>query len=126
MALRAVILALPVAGLALAASAASPLAPVDGEVASTHGPYEARECGVCHEGAPVPDSGACRVCHEGRGGGPGLVVRYVNQICFDCHDDFSGPAARRMKHPKPEDACTRCHNPHNSWKKKLLLSGGGW
>ncbi len=99
--------------LLLAALLAAPpaaddrLAPLRSGAASTHGPYE---------------SGDCALCHDRRAGRPpGKVTRPVNEICFDCHDEFQGSAPAKMGHPAPRDACTRCHNPHNSRKKKLLL-----
>ncbi len=103
---RVLVLALllaPVLGIAVSRPELAPLA--SGAV-STHGPYGA---------------GECRVCHDGGGAGPGAVTRVVNDLCFDCHDEFRGVVKLKMRHPAPREACTRCHNPHNSRKQKLLL-----
>jgi predicted CXXCH cytochrome family protein len=80
------------------------LAPLPGAATSTHSPYEAGDCNVCHD----PKR-------------PGAIRRAVNDICFDCHDEFRSASGKKMKHVPPNDACTRCHNPHNSQKRKLLL-----
>ncbi|HET6922917.1 MAG TPA: cytochrome c3 family protein [Anaeromyxobacteraceae bacterium] len=96
------------AGAALAAEKkANRLAPVDSQAASTHSPFEAGDCATCHQ--------------KPGGGGPGKLGKAVNEICFDCHDEFKGSLARKMRHPPPKDDCTSCHNPHNSRKRKLLL-----
>jgi predicted CXXCH cytochrome family protein len=81
------------------------LAPIaDVESASRHAPYEMGQCGVCH--------GA------GNGRAPGPLVKPGNALCFDCHDEFR----KAVKgHPAATGACTSCHSPHNSKKKKLLL-----
>ncbi len=107
-------LAVPAALAVLAAGAAlatesriSPLAPIDSQAASTHSPFEAGDCAVCHRKPGGP--------------GPGKLAKSVNEVCFDCHDEFKGRVARTMRHPAPKDDCTSCHNPHNSRKRKLLL-----
>jgi predicted CXXCH cytochrome family protein len=93
-----------------AAAAGSRFAAVPAEQAvSTHGPYEAGACDTCHERANAKD--------------PGKALKVTNDLCFDCHDDFKGSPVRleKMKHPGGSSACTACHNPHNSKKRKLLL-----
>lgn len=104
----------PLAGLLLAVSAVaadSRIAAVPKDQAvSTHGPYEAGACDTCHERANAKD--------------PGKALKVTNDLCFDCHDDFKGSAAVKLdkkKHPGGTTSCTRCHNPHNSRKRKLLL-----
>jgi predicted CXXCH cytochrome family protein len=80
------------------------------QAVSTHGPYEAGACDTCHERANAKD--------------PGKALKVTNDLCFDCHDDFKSSTAVRlekMKHPSGSTACTRCHNPHNSKKRKLLM-----
>jgi len=78
------------------------------EAVSTHGPYEAGACDTCHESANAKNPGRAKV---------------TNDLCFDCHDDFKGSTVRleKMKHPAGKTACTKCHNPHNSRKRKLLM-----
>lgn len=87
------------------------LAPVPrSEAASTHGPYEMGACDTCHQRGDPAD--------------PGGAVKVSNELCTDCHDEFSGTAPVRMEravHPPVKTACTACHNPHNSRKKKLRL-----
>ncbi len=87
------------------------LAPIPkAEAASSHGPYE---------------MGACETCHQRHDSeNPGAAVKVSNDLCYDCHDEFKGSAAVKMErsvHPKNAAACTGCHNPHNSKKKKLRL-----
>jgi predicted CXXCH cytochrome family protein len=110
------VMLLPIVALAALAATPAPaiapdakkgkLAPVQGDVVSTHSPYGSGECRVCHERSDRAD--------------PGAAKRAANEICFDCHDEYYGTAARRMKHPAPKAACTSCHNPHNSTRKKLM------
>ncbi len=99
------------AGLGLARAEANRLAPIPtSEAASTHSPYE---------------TGACEMCHERHDPtNPGAAVKVSSDLCYDCHDEFRGTAAVKMErsvHPKTAAACTTCHNPHNSRKKKLRL-----
>jgi predicted CXXCH cytochrome family protein len=80
------------------------------QAVSTHGPYEAGACDTCHERANASD--------------PGKALKVTNDLCFDCHDDFKKSAAVKLekkKHPGGSTACTKCHNPHNSKKRKLLM-----
>jgi predicted CXXCH cytochrome family protein len=93
-----------------AAAAESRFAAVPSEEAvSTHGPYEAGACDTCHERANAKN--------------PGRAVKVTNDLCYDCHDDFKTGSAVKLeksKHPSGSAACTSCHNPHNSRKRKLL------
>ncbi|HVP66084.1 MAG TPA: cytochrome c3 family protein [Anaeromyxobacteraceae bacterium] len=90
-----------------AAAAPNPLAPRDGPVASSHGPYVSGDCAVCH-------------AEDGKRVGP--ARKPVNDVCLECHGEFGRAAdAKGMRHPAPTRACTACHNPHNSPKKSLLL-----
>lgn len=95
----------------VAAGAESRLAPVPKtEATSTHGPYEMGACGTCHERQDAGD--------------PGPAPRASNDLCFECHDEFSGSARVKMEsafHPVAKANCTACHNPHNSRKKKLRI-----
>lgn len=80
------------------------------EAVSTHGPFEAGACEICHERANAKN--------------PGKALKVTNELCFDCHDDFkSGSPVKldKSKHPSGTMACTGCHNPHNSKKRKLLM-----
>lgn len=101
--------ALFVAAAAAAADSRFAAVPND-QAVSTHGPYEAGACDTCHERSNAKD--------------PGRALKVTNELCFDCHDDFkaSGVKLEKMKHPSGSStACTKCHNPHNSKKRKLLM-----
>lgn len=97
-----------VAAAASAADSRFAAVPND-EAVSTHGPYEAGACDTCHESANAKN--------------PGKALKVTNDLCFDCHDDFKSSAVRleKSKHPSGSTACTKCHNPHNSRKRKLLM-----
>lgn len=102
-------LALLTAGLVgmagVAGAAARSLAPLAPEEAlSTHSPFEAGECGFCHQ--------------EKKGQKGGKLLRAANELCFDCHEDFRTAV---KNHPKNKGSCTVCHSPHNARKRKLLL-----
>jgi predicted CXXCH cytochrome family protein len=92
-----------------ASHAGRALAPIpDGDAVSAHNPYT---------------DGACDFCHKGSAKDPGPILKPVNELCFDCHTDFQEMLAQRaVTHPPAADACTNCHNPHNSRNKNLLLS----
>jgi predicted CXXCH cytochrome family protein len=83
----------------------NPLAPIaDAEAVSKHAPYE---------------MGACETCHGPAGAkAPGAVRARGDALCFECHDEFK-KAVRG--HPAERRGCTRCHSPHNSTRKHLLL-----
>lgn len=86
-----------------AAAAGKSLAPIpEQDAASTHSPFDAGECGLCHDVA---------------GGKPGKLIRAVPNLCFDCHEEFKAG----VKGHKAKAGCTGCHSPHNAKKKKLLL-----
>ena len=99
---------------AVASAAESRFAAVPNDQAvSTHGPYEAGACETCHERADKTN--------------PGKALKVTNELCFDCHDDFKSTTAVKLdkkKHPAGTTACTKCHNPHNSKKRKLLMGAG--
>ena len=107
------------ASIAVAAALAAPparagnprLAPIpQAQAVSTHGPYEMGACDACHERADPSN--------------PGRPLLASNELCFECHDEFRGSAPVKMDdrlHPSAKVACTTCHSPHNSRKRKLLL-----
>jgi predicted CXXCH cytochrome family protein len=100
-----------IALVGLARAEASRLAPLPaGEAISTHGPYQMGACETCHQR------------HDAKN--PGAAMKISNDLCYDCHDEFRGHGPVKMEkavHPKNTAACTMCHNPHNSRKKKLRL-----
>ncbi len=106
---------LPLVALALVALPARAqygrLAPVPrAQAVSSHSPYEMGACEACHQRHDATD--------------PGPALKVSNELCFECHDEFKGSAPVRMErgmHPTPTAACTLCHNPHNSRKKRLRL-----
>ncbi len=109
--LAAFISASALALVAAPARAENKLAPIPkADAMSTHGPFEQGACDTCHQRSDPAN--------------PGAAVKASNDLCFECHDEFKGSAQVRMdrtKHPKSSAACTGCHNPHNSKKKKLRL-----
>lgn len=104
--LAASLLATPVAR-AEAAGALAPL-PAGSAPASSHAPYAAGECAVCHTSADVSK--------------PGAVPKPAPALCLDCHDEFARTLAKPHVHRPARKDCTLCHNPHNSPQAKLLLS----
>ena len=98
-----------VAGATSAAESRFAAVPND-QAVSTHGPYEAGACDTCHERANAKN--------------PGKALKVTNDLCFDCHDDFKAGSPVKLeksKHPGGSTPCTKCHNPHNSRKRKLLM-----
>jgi predicted CXXCH cytochrome family protein len=75
------------------------------EAVSTHGPFEAGECGTCHD--PKVRAGRS----------PGRLLKAAPALCFDCHEEFREPV---KSHPRAGGDCTGCHSPHNARKPKLL------
>jgi predicted CXXCH cytochrome family protein len=84
--------------------------PLDGEgplpksakPASTHAPYTAGDCALCHQlkkGAPPPERG--------------------DPLCLSCHEDA------KRSHIHAPRKCTRCHNSHDSSRPKLLRADMG-
>ena len=84
------------------------VAPLPKEKAShSHAPYESGQCGVCHVNNEPSNPGPIR--HSS-----------VNEECFECHDDVREIMARKYKHVPAVEACTDCHNAHNSNEPGLL------
>jgi predicted CXXCH cytochrome family protein len=86
-------------------AAVAPL-PAGPNVKWSHGPYEAGDCSVCH------------ARNDRRS--PGPIGSSINELCYSCHEEFQEIMARKFKHLPAGEACTNCHNPHNSTEKKLL------
>ncbi len=85
------------------------VAPLPQEKAThSHAPFEGGDCSVCHERNRGPDPGP--ISHGN-----------VNEVCFECHDDIREVLARKHKHVPAMEACTNCHNPHNSTQPSLLV-----
>lgn len=92
------------------AIAASQLAPLSTKSApaSSHAPYEAGECSVCHRSGDPKH--------------PGPPNKATPALCLDCHEEFVGVLKRPHTHAPARAACTSCHNPHNAAQRKLLLA----
>lgn len=61
----------------------------------------------------------CSDCHNPHGGDfRNLRAESVNETCFKCHSDKSGPY--QFEHPPVTENCQNCHNPHGSINDKLL------
>lgn len=80
-----------------------------------HGPYEAKQCEICHESASanrlaLPKSEICRQCHEPETAGKTVVHGpWASGQCAGCHD----PHLSRIEHlllDQGADLCTRCHD----------------
>lgn len=76
---------------------------------------------------PALDEG-CASCHLPHVGPvAGLLKKEQAALCFDCHDPFLPPAAKggSFHTPVAKGTCARCHAPHGSANKKLLLAAPG-
>jgi predicted CXXCH cytochrome family protein len=100
----------PPPGQPAGSAVASPLAPLPPQVqaVSTHAPFAAGECGICHQGADPKR--------------PGPLRKTGAALCLDCHDEFTAVLQRRHPHAPAKDGCTSCHNPHNAKAAKLALA----
>lgn len=78
---------------------------------SSHAPFEAGDCKVCHQGNDPKR--------------PGPLKKATPALCLDCHEEFAGVLKRRHMHAPARTACTACHNPHNAAQPKLLLAESG-
>jgi predicted CXXCH cytochrome family protein len=108
--LRSALFVLLVAAISPSVSSAQgSLAPLPAKPApvSSHAPYEAGECRICHQ------SGDPRR--------PGALNKATPALCLDCHEEFVGVLKRPHTHAPARAACTSCHNPHNARHPKLLL-----
>ncbi len=88
---------------------AAMLAPLAATVraASSHAPYAAGDCNICHQSADPKQ--------------PGPVTRRGPALCLECHDEFAGILKRPHPHAPAVADCTHCHNPHNATQPKLVL-----
>lgn len=74
---------------------------------STHAPFAAGECKLCHQSADPKR--------------PGPVSKPSPGLCLDCHDEFAQVLGRPHTHAPARQDCMLCHNPHNAAQPKLLL-----
>jgi predicted CXXCH cytochrome family protein len=87
---------LVVPGVPSALDGEGPL-PKSAKAVSTHAPYTAGDCALCHDlkkGAPPAERG--------------------DSLCVSCHEDA------KQTHVHAPRKCTRCHNSHDSTRPKLL------
>ena len=111
-------LALP-SRVAAAAEEAKPAAanpgrgplPLKVAAVSSHAPFEAGECQLCHERADPKD--------------PGAVPKKGKDLCLGCHEEFNATLAQPHVHPPVKRGCVSCHNAHNSAQRKLLADAPG-
>lgn len=61
--------------------------------------------------------GECTSCHTSSKPSSGDVVAIAPDMCYDCHNEFSGKFAHS---PRMAGACLICHNPHESENEFLL------
>ena len=78
---------------------------------SAHNPYLDGDCSLCHQRKDPKD--------------PGAIIKPVNELCLDCHDDFAKIMARKFSHVAARVNCVSCHNPHNARQPKLLVEESG-
>jgi predicted CXXCH cytochrome family protein len=81
--------------------------PVKPSPASSHAPFEAGDCKICHQNADPKQ--------------PGPVVKKGPGLCIECHEEFAAVMQRPHTHAPARGDCTSCHNPHNAKFPKLLL-----
>ncbi|HZZ83848.1 MAG TPA: cytochrome c3 family protein [Anaeromyxobacteraceae bacterium] len=82
--------------------------PQGAKVGWSHAAYENGDCSICHVGKDPKN--------------PGALKASVNDLCFQCHEEFTSVMSRQVKHPPAVERCTNCHNAHNSTEKKLLYT----
>jgi predicted CXXCH cytochrome family protein len=58
----------------------------------------------------------CLVCHKETGKHTFLPINLAS-LCYACHDKFYTPVHKTAK----EDSCTKCHSPHQSPNKFMLI-----
>ncbi len=78
---------------------------------SAHSPYQDGDCSLCHQNKDRTN--------------PGAIIKQVNALCLDCHDDFGKVMARKFSHAAARVNCVSCHNPHNAKQPKLLVEESG-
>ncbi len=78
---------------------------------SAHAPFQDGDCSICHQRKDHND--------------PGPILKQVNLLCLDCHDDFSKVLARKSVHEPARINCVSCHSPHNSMYPHLLVEDSG-
>lgn len=66
--------------------------------------------------------GRCMACHtDHASSSPGLLKEGGDRLCLTCHTEITLEAeTSRMAHPKTEDSCVSCHDPHESRILHLL------
>lgn len=72
-----------------------------------HEPYLQKECNVCHNPQAL-----------------GQLVDKQPNLCYQCHDDYS-EAYQYTHGPVAGGYCTKCHNPHKSKVKNLIVNING-
>ena len=96
-----------VAGTRTAAPGSLAPLPATPTPASSHAPFEAGDCKICHQSADPKQ--------------PGPVVKKGPVLCLECHEEFAAVLKRPHTHAPARGDCTSCHNPHNANYRKLLL-----
>ena len=74
---------------------------------------------------PPAEEGDCLACHPfHRLAVKKLPAAAKRELCFGCHDDFTGGGKKRMHAPVAKGECSGCHGVHASPGKKLLPATG--
>jgi predicted CXXCH cytochrome family protein len=74
---------------------------------------------------PPAEEGDCLACHQFHR----LAIKKLppaakRELCFGCHDDFTGGGKKRMHAPVAKGECSGCHGVHAAPGKKLLPATG--
>ena len=101
--------AAPVRSVGVAAPGSLAPLPAKPAPASSHAPFEAGDCKICHQSADPKQ--------------PGPVIKKGPALCLGCHEEFAGVLKRPHTHAPALADCTNCHNPHNANYRKLLRQG---
>lgn len=61
----------------------------------------------------------CHARNDRKDPGP-VAAKSPADLCGTCHDEVRGFGSRQVRHPPVDEACTRCHNPHDAERPGLL------
>jgi predicted CXXCH cytochrome family protein len=102
-------------------------------ISSTHGPYAAGQCFLCHE---LNTMAALKKGAKGEGEGasmrfdsnlPGRLLSPIEKLCLECHPTKSMESAFSQNlwihGPVSTGTCIACHNPHSTQYRYMLRKG---
>lgn len=103
--------------------------------ASSHGPYAAKRCYLCHETSTtrglvkgdIKQTGSTAPKARFDTGLPGRLLAPPREICFECHPSKSTESAFQQNlwihGPVADGMCIICHSPHASPNPFMLREG---